>query len=155
MPFNVRQKQEACTNGQFKCHKAGVTYVRYGEINVYGKQFRLLRKDENGLMPFTINGQIRYAPYEDKAKGINIVLNGGKLVFSTTFGLTVSFDGRDELEEILCDAYKTYVCGLCGNGDGVVANDYVDRNKVPIKDTYEWGQSWRVFDDSEDTDKTM
>ncbi len=39
-------------------------------------------------------------------------------MFSTNFGLTVSFDGRDVAEYNLCDAYKSYVCGLCGDGDG-------------------------------------
>ncbi len=50
--------------------------------------------------------------------GLNIVINGGKLLFTTNFGLTVDWDGDAAVGYTLCDAYAKYVCGLCGNGDG-------------------------------------
>ena len=62
---------------------------------------------------------------------------------------------------MLCDAYASYVCGLCGDGDGNATNDYVDRNKKSValsggKYTkyYDWGSKWRVNDDSFDADST-
>ncbi len=70
------------------------------------------------MIPFTINDVSRKAPYSDNVNGINIVFKGGKLVFSTNFGLTVSWNGNDAVTETLCDSYADYVCGLCGNGDG-------------------------------------
>lgn len=49
---------------------------------------------------------------------IKVYLSGGNIVFSTTFGLTVTWNGEHKAEVLLCDAYSKYVCGLCGNADG-------------------------------------
>ncbi len=148
VPFNVRQKHEPGWN----FFNGNVAYVRYVEINVFGMQFRLLR-NQGANTPFSLNGIFKNAPYAEDFLGLNIVKNGGKLVFSTNFGLTVSWDGVNAVEYSLCDAYSTYVCGLCGNGDGNNMNDYVDRNKTLINNIFIWGQSWKVFDDSIDTDQ--
>ncbi len=150
MPFIVRQKQEPGWN----FFNGNVAYVRYVEIHVFGMQFRLLRS-ENWDIPFTINGVKRNAPYADDTNGINIVKNGGKLLFSTNFGLSIDWDGRESVGYTLCDAYSKYICGLCGNGDGNNGNDYVDRNKTTISNVFNWGQSWKVFDDSVDADQKM
>ena len=111
--FSVRQKQERSPTNP------AVAYIRYIEINVNGIQYRLLKKASlfAKLIPFTVNGVSRTAPYSETT-GINIVLNGGKLVFGATFGLTITWDGSNAATESLCDAYSTYVCGLCGNADG-------------------------------------
>ena len=64
-----------------------------------------------------------------------------------------------KVDVTLCDAYAGYVCGLCGNGDGVTTNDFVDRSNNTValvgdKYTkyYAWGSKWRVADDSSDAD---
>jgi hypothetical protein len=96
--------------------------VRYIEINVFGNQYRLLPKTLGAFSSaifFTVNGIQRSSPYLE-AIGINVVLMGGKLVFSTTFGLTVTWDGMGSATETLCDAYARHVCGLCGNADGII-----------------------------------
>ena len=135
------------------------------------------------VIPFTVNGVARTAPFTD-AFGTQIVINGGQLVLGTVFGLTVAWNGISKVEETLCDAYSTFVCGLCGNGDGIErfslkiqkkklnfnkflnkgfpANYFVDRNNqtvtlVGAKYTkyFEWGSSWRVYDDAADADQAL
>ena len=112
-PFNVKQKQEGSNDNE------AVSYIRYIEININGIQYRLLKKKSlfSKAIPFTINGVSITAPYSEST-GLNIVMNGGKLVFSASFGLTITWDGSNAATESLCDAYSTYVCGLCGNADG-------------------------------------
>ncbi len=113
-PFNVRHKQEGTKTN------AAVAYIRYVEVNAFGNQFRLMKKTSlfSKVIPFTVNGVTRTAPFTD-AFGTQIVINGGQLVLGTVFGLTVAWNGISKVEETLCDAYSTYVCGLCGNGDGI------------------------------------
>ena len=117
-PFNVRQKQEGTKTN------AAVAYIRYIEINLNGNQYRLLKKTSafSKIIPFTLNGISKSAPYTDPSdpSGINIFVTGGKLVFSTVFGLTITWDGVSKSDQSLCDIYSTYVCGLCGNGDGKI-----------------------------------
>ena len=117
-PFNVRQKQEGTKTN------AAVAYIRFIEINLNGNQYRLLKKTStfSKIIPFTLNGISKSAPFTDPAdpSGINIFVNGGKLVFSTAFGLTITWDGASKSDQSLCDIYSNYVCGLCGNADGEI-----------------------------------
>jgi len=128
-PFNVRHKQEGSKDNP------AVAYLRYIEININGVQYRLLKKEKlfSKVIPFTINGVSRTAPFTDPT-GINIAINGGMLSFSTSFGLTVSWNGVSKVEETLCDAYSNYVCGLCGNGDRKFLYIYIHyKNKFSVK----------------------
>lgn len=111
IPFSIHQKQET-RNG-----RENVAYVAYVEINVFNQQFRLLKKNGNRHR-YTINGIIRPNNYVDNINGVRIYVSGANLVFSTTFGLTVTWNGNHKVDVILCDTYAKHVCGLCGNGDG-------------------------------------
>ena len=135
------------------------------EINYNGKQYRLLKK--TGFLffksiPLTIDGTKVNTPYNDPEDGVSVSKNGGRLTFSTTFGLTVTWDGKSATEQSLCDAYKGFVCGLCGNGDGKKDSLYVDRENKPVElkgnkytKFFNWGSKWRTLDDSADTDQKL
>ena len=111
VPFSVHQKQET------RFGLLNVAYVAYVEINVFNQQFRLLKRNGN-VHVYTLNGIIRPNNYVDKINGVRIFVLGPNLVFSTTFGLTVTWNGNHKVDVILCDTYVNYVCGLCGNADG-------------------------------------
>ena len=109
-----------------------VSFIRYVEINVYGNQFRLL-KAVNMTKTFSLNGQVRRPPYID-TNGTQIIFVGGKVQFSTNFGLTILWDGYTQAYTTLCDSYSNYVCGLCGNANGnLYLNYYLLRNIFLIK----------------------
>jgi hypothetical protein len=68
-------------------------------------------------MTFTVNGIYRYPPYQD-SNGVKVINQGGQLVLTTPFGVTITWDGDQTMSTALCDAYAGYICGLCGNGAG-------------------------------------
>ncbi len=111
VPFNIRQKQyQRNRGGNFP------SYIRYVELNYNGNQYRLLNNSYNDhKLPFTINGVLRSAPYSDS--DVKITKNGA-YELSTTFGLKISWDGFNAHYIRLCDAYKSHVCGICGNNNG-------------------------------------
>lgn len=124
-PFTIRQK-----NSDHGFTMAPISWVDYVELNVFGNSYRLLANKV-----FTKNGIERPFPYDD-ANNVQVFLQGTKLVLTTDFGLTINYDGVSLMEISLCDAYRPYVCGMCGNADGNTtrANEFVDRfdNAVPI-----------------------
>ena len=127
VPFNILQKQE---RRQGVPNEDRVSFIRYIEINVYGQRFRLLKKT-NTAFSFDLNGYTNNPPYIDK-NGVNIILYGGRMFFSTIFGLTILWNGNDGVEVHLCDVYRSKICGLCGNADGrpVKLKSYYKKDKI-------------------------
>lgn len=109
VPFEIKQKHH--TNGR---KHSKVSFVEYVQVNVYGKEYRLVSRNT-----FTVDGERTNTPFKDNDNGKVQVFASGRrsLALSTDFGLTVSFDGN-AVKVTLCDAYENSLCGLCGNADG-------------------------------------
>lgn len=108
VPFEIKQKHH--TNGQ---KHSKVSFVEYVQVNVYGKEYRLVDRKK-----LTVDGVKTNTPFKDVDGKVQVFVNGKhSLVLSTDFGLTVSFDGN-AARVTLCDAYENSLCGLCGNADG-------------------------------------
>ena len=113
VPFSFRHKQFHRPNTP-----ASVAYVKYIELNAYGNQYRLMWKKSVSDCLFTTNGMTNAIPFTDTTTGVNVVRSGGYVVISTSFGLTVQYNGA--FFASLCDSYANKVCGLCGNYDGKI-----------------------------------
>jgi len=148
VPFSVRQSQEKRTN-------PGVSFVEYIEISVFGNIYKLMKNTATRKLVFTINSLEVYAPYNSLAEGIQIYGAAGGLNFVSNFGLNVIWDGSSKSNFSLCNAYKNYTCGMCGNGDGnkTLANEIVDRNRNPLNTTGGATQHYSRFGDSWKSDK--
>jgi hypothetical protein len=108
--------------GGSKWDGSQVSIVRFVEIRLYDNIFRLIRTQANfntNNFIFLFNNALRFPPYSDDY-GVKLFVSGGNLVFSTKFGLTITWNGKHKVEVSLCDSYADYVCGLCGVADGNV-----------------------------------
>lgn len=77
--------------------------------------------------------------YFDSQNGIKIFYSVDNIIFSTKFGLTIKWNGLHKAHILLCDYYSNYVCGLCGNADGIKDNDKIDRkNNFDPKWIHHW-----------------
>ncbi len=130
-----------------------VSFIRYIEVKVYGRVFRL-EKSVNGRHVFLVDNLIRNVPFKGP-NGSRALIIGGEFIFTTPFGLTILWDGLQRAQVLLCDQYRRHVCGLCGNADGNPKNDFVDpkNKKVPVKGHrftkyFDWGSKWRVQDET-------
>jgi hypothetical protein len=142
-PFSVRQ-----VNSDRGFTNVLASWVSYVELSAYGSVYRLSEKKV-----FTKNGNERPYPYMD-SNNVQVFLQGRKLVLTTTFGLSIDYDGDGLMNIVLCDAYRPYICGMCGNADGnnTNANEFVDRfnrptaldDKAGLMKYYEWSKYWKV-----------
>ena len=112
IPFNVRQKQE---RRQGIPNEDKVSFIRYIEINVYNTQYRLIQKT-GSQFSFLVNGVSFNPPFSD-VNQVTVIATPNRLKFNTLFGLSINWDGNMIVDVTLCDSYRTYVCGLCGNAD--------------------------------------
>lgn len=145
-PFTIRQQQME------RPEMPGVSYVEYIEIDVFDKRYKLLQDDGDHQYRFTVNAHLELVPYTDPTMGLEIKALYGNIEFKTSWGLTVTFDGHNRAEIHLCDTYAGYTCGLCGNSDRNVANDFVDQSDVAVEiagpqkyQHFNWAAKWRSY----------
>lgn len=78
-----------------------------------------MKKQDNKSI-FKRNGKIiSGSEYLDNNRTVKIYMKGEILFLTTNFGLTVRWDGYHKADIIVCDEYAGFVCGLCGNADGI------------------------------------
>ncbi|XP_068547553.1 IgGFc-binding protein-like isoform X7 [Anas acuta] len=134
--FNVEAANE---------HRGGntrVSYVQYVDVDVYGQRIRL---GKGGVV--TVNGVAEVLPCTPSA-GVQVSSSGFYTVVTTDFGLRVKFDGNHLVEVTLPSTFGQKVCGMCGNYNGMAADDFLNPDGVLEPDSTSLGNSWQVSNDS-------
>ncbi|XP_054031516.1 IgGFc-binding protein [Dryobates pubescens] len=134
--FNVEAANE---------HRGGntrVSYVRYVDVDVYGQRIRL---GKAGVV--TVNGVPEVLPCFPSA-GVQVSFSGFYTVVTTDFGLRVKFDGNHRVEVTLPSTFGEKVCGMCGNYNGMAADDFLNPEGELEPDSTSLGNSWQVSNDS-------
>ncbi len=99
--------------------------VKYIEVFTYDNSFKMFRYDKKEKnMVVNVYGISVVLPYyygnditvmEDFYKSGQ----GGLMKFNTSYGLNVIWDGEKTIGISLSSNYAGFVCGLCGNADGI------------------------------------
>ncbi|KAM9279244.1 IgGFc-binding protein [Morus bassanus] len=134
--FNVEAANE---------HRGGntrVSYVRYVDVDVAGQRIRLGKR---GVV--TVNGVAEVLPCTPSA-GVQVSSSGFYTVVTTDFGLRVRFDGNHRVEVTLPSTFRQKVCGMCGNYNGMAADDFLNPEGMLEPDSTSLGNSWQVSNDS-------
>ena len=80
--------------------------------------------------------------------GVQVSSSGFYTVVTTDFGLRVKFDGNHRVEVTLPSTFGQKVCGMCGNYNGMAADDFLNPEGVLEPDSTSLGNSWQVSNDS-------
>ncbi|KAM8804852.1 IgGFc-binding protein [Eudromia elegans] len=134
--FNVEAANE------YRGSNTRVSYVQYVDVDVSGLRIRL---GKGGVV--TVNGVEEVVPFSPSAD-VQVSSSGFYTVVSTAFGLRVKFDGNHRVEVTLPSAFGQKVCGMCGNYNGVAADDFLNPDGVLEPDSTSLGNSWQVSNDS-------
>ncbi|XP_076779413.1 zonadhesin [Arvicanthis niloticus] len=82
---------------------------------------------------------------------IYVGLSGRFVELKTTFGLSVRWDGDQQLFVTVSSTYSGKLCGFCGNYDGDSSNDNLKSDGMMTREEEELGLSWQV-EKEEDTE---
>ena len=69
---------------------------------------------------------------------------GHTVTVTTSIGLKLVWDGKSYVEVIVTPDYHHQLCGLCGNFNGDVTDEYQGRDGVMYGDCDNFGETWRV-----------
>ncbi|KAK2895326.1 hypothetical protein Q8A73_014814 [Channa argus] len=121
----TRSKLEAVT---LQIEDLSLTLNQSGKVYVNSSHIQL---------PFTIYGTFG---------SIRIYLKNNYVTLETTFGLEILIDGQNRLFLKVDEYYKYNLCGLCGTYSGHQGDDFITPGGQNVKDSFEFGDSWRVQD---------
>ncbi|XP_035667495.1 neurogenic locus notch homolog protein 1-like isoform X2 [Branchiostoma floridae] len=129
--FNIETRNENRGNSR-------VSFVTQVTVEVYNHTIVV---EKNKVV--YIDQLITTLPAEPRA-GLTVKFVGRYVTIETGFGLKVSFDGSHRAEVILPDLYQGALCGLCGNYNGDVNDEYLTAGGTLAGDVVTFGNSWRV-----------
>lgn len=133
-----------------------ITYVKNVFIKAYSGKDEVTMAlksvhDKYGLK-FYLNGafhpfQSPYVgkyEYSDPAGRFFVVLDkkNGTMTVEMESGVKILFNGRNRVAVTLDGVWKDKVCGMCGDFDQDVENDFQDRKGSIVQSPIEFGNSW-------------
>lgn len=94
-------------------------------------------------MRVKVNGKKVNVPYR-VGNRLDINRTAESVIVNTQIGIKVLWDGISFLEVSAPSSYRGRLCGLCGNFNSVVKDDFTTRRGRLLQDPQLFGQSWAV-----------
>uniref|UniRef100_A0AAZ1XGF3 VWFD domain-containing protein n=1 Tax=Oreochromis aureus TaxID=47969 RepID=A0AAZ1XGF3_OREAU len=124
--FQVLTESIPCENAESVCSFDIKLLLGNSEIRLSDEHIRVIKQT---------NGE--EIPYQVHTVGLYLVIEAKN-------GLIVIWNKRTTLMVKLRSTFKGKVCGLCGNFDGNIKNDFTTKNKEVVVDPLIFGNSWQV-----------
>ncbi|XP_051885680.1 mucin-2-like [Pristis pectinata] len=124
--FRIITENIPCGTTGTTCSKSIKIFLGNTEIKLSDGKYEIIKLDHG--IP---------VPYEVRHLGIY-------LVFEAKNGLILLWDKKTSLTIKLSHSFKGTICGLCGNYDGNVHNDFTTRSQLVVANADEFGNSWKV-----------
>uniref|UniRef100_A0A8C6Y191 VWFD domain-containing protein n=1 Tax=Naja naja TaxID=35670 RepID=A0A8C6Y191_NAJNA len=91
----------------------------------------------------------------NKTLGITIYQHGLYTILKTEFGLIVNYDPGHNLFVKLSPEYRGLTCGLCGNFNELMEDDFMMRNGSPTEDILDFILNWTSETNLADTGESV
>ncbi|RVE71725.1 hypothetical protein OJAV_G00054850 [Oryzias javanicus] len=115
-----------CAATESVCSTAVKLFLGNTEIALLDETVQITKQKEGSDIPFKVHTMGLY------------------LVIEAKNNLVLVWDKKTTLMIRLSSAFKGKVCGLCGNFDGNIKNDFTTQRKEVVTDAIEFGNSWKV-----------
>ncbi|XP_076864065.1 IgGFc-binding protein-like [Brachyhypopomus gauderio] len=95
-----------------------------------------------------VDNETRNLPVLLDSGRVSIYSSGLTTFITTNFGLSVSYDGSWVARITVPGNYSGATCGLCGNFNGQMSDDFLTRSGALETSASQFGASWRVENDT-------
>ncbi|KAM6967506.1 IgGFc-binding protein [Aplochiton taeniatus] len=121
-------------------HNKIVSVTRLVALEVYG--FTLILR--NGMFGVLVNGVFNNLPMSLNNGGVKVYKQGLQYVMSTDFGLLLTYDLVYHVSVTVPGNYRGKTCGLCGNFNGDLKDDFRLPSQQVTDKIAAFGESWKV-----------
>ncbi|XP_037624071.1 mucin-5AC-like [Sebastes umbrosus] len=124
--FRVLTESIPCGTSESICSTAIKLFLGNNEIVLSEESVRVIKQSTGVEIPYKVH-----------TMGIHIVIEAKN-------GLILIWNKKTTLMIKLKPTFKGKICGLCGNYDGNIKNDFTTRNKEVVVEALEFGNSWKA-----------
>ncbi|XP_056273204.1 mucin-2 [Pseudoliparis swirei] len=124
--FRVLAESIPCGTTESICSTAIKLYLGNNEIVLSEEHVRVIKQSKGVDIPFKVH-----------TMGIYLVIEAKN-------GLVLIWDKKTTVMIKLKPTFKGKICGLCGNYDGNIKNDFTTRSKEVVVEALDFGNSWKV-----------
>ncbi|CAH2247941.1 c-binding -like [Pelobates cultripes] len=135
--FNIEAKNEHRGNPT-------VSYIQMVMVDIYNHQITIVKNEPKRVL---LNGVWTILPVSLDNGNLTVSRSGKYILVETDFKLTVSYDTDHTVEVNVPTTYFNQTCGICGNFNGDLIDDFMMPNSQQAQDTNQLGNSWKVDDD--------
>ncbi|KAL5005568.1 hypothetical protein ScPMuIL_016726 [Solemya velum] len=129
--FSIKVRNDARTSSKFSWTKMLVIDLGNTRISLHPKLVTRVNRKRVKL-PFTNHAEFSVVP------------DGNSIVFKSTTGIKVIWDGDSFVEVSVPSRYRRKLCGLCGNFNGLGTDDMRGKDGRLYYNGEEFGHSWRI-----------
>ncbi|KAM4734669.1 mucin-2-like [Anableps anableps] len=135
--FRVRTENIPCIGSESICSTSIKLYLGKKEIVLSDESVKVISQSKEMDIPFKVH-----------TMGIYVIIEANN-------GLVLIWNKKTTLMIKLSSTFKGKVCGLCGNYDGSIKNDFTTRNKEIVVNPTVFGNSWKLSSTCPDVNATQ
>ncbi|XP_069385359.1 mucin-2-like isoform X2 [Paralichthys olivaceus] len=132
------------TTENVPCGSTGTTCTKTVRIQL-GRMEVKLSKGKNETLDL---GNGPYIPFKIRKVGLYLVVE-------SAIGVAVMWDRKTTVRILLETQHSGNVCGLCGNFDGDVQNDFTTQGQLEVSSPTEFANSWKVSSSCPDAEANV
>ncbi|XP_027886299.1 mucin-5B-like, partial [Xiphophorus couchianus] len=135
--FRVRTENIPCIESGSICSTSIKLYLGRKEIVLSDESVKVISQSNGIDIPFKVH-----------TMGIYVVIEANN-------GLLLIWNKKTTIMIKLSSTFKGKVCGLCGNYDGAIKNDFTTRSNAVVVNPTEFGNSWKLSSSCSDVNTTL
>ncbi|XP_043980323.1 mucin-2-like isoform X2 [Gambusia affinis] len=135
--FRVRTENIPCVESESICSTSIKLYLGRKEIVLSDESVKVISQSKGIEIPFKVH-----------TMGIYVVIEASN-------GLLLIWNKKTTIMIKLSSTFKGKVCGLCGNYDGAIKNDFTTRSNEIVVNPTEFGNSWKLSSSCSDVNSTL